>query len=556
MVGMDKNQEDQDEGADGPLPSSQERILDRKIEKRALPDSFSSNLGRKGPSTRRDISDGSVKAMISLFEQSLSRPASPTPGRARTADESDRYGHYYHSGDADAKVSSQPHRPEKGDNHIDTTIPPASLGLPFAQIGSQVEAYSLTLLKHKCYFNNRPLARCLDAYREETEDKKPQQAVREMVNDEKAGVEGKENRKPRRQEENVMRDAAARAEDSSPIQKLDDLINELSIWQGIHGTSTLNPPPKRDPAEVNGFWSRVRAHLWIDEDDIEERRESGNKDERGTVLDVDREITDSQETDSQQNLSFLPPPAPTRPPPPVPTSFRESKHSIASLVKLFPDPDSDYPDWDQPPPTPSVRMSISAPGFLNVADLLLDSRCEPELPDIHFHSAESKSSPSVQNADDGHARRPRNSSGAWVRPPPWRSPSIGLSPGTLAMPLAPMPAPTPQPHYRHHQRHRSSRRQQQAHNHRPSEASTSTAGSSLSTTSVNTGSSGGRGGGVGKRTSKTPTSSPATTRSVGAGPSSSTGSWMAAHAGAIGEGKHRRLTTEEKLSEIDAFLSD
>lgn len=189
-----------------------------------------------------------------------------------------------------------------------------------------------------------------------------------------------------------------------------------------------------------------------------------------------------------------------------------------------------------------MRLSISAQGFPNSSNILLDAYPEPELPTSLFRPTEGELRLSTQVADHGHLRYPRSSSGAWVRPPTWRSPSLDRTP-TLPPrgPLPPTPTSATQSHH-HYRRHHRSRHQHQEGDHHPSRISTATSISAGSATTASSGRSI-----YSRRTPKTSTSS-ATIRSTRV-PSGTDLSPPPSG------GKHRRLTTEEKLSEIDAFLS-
>lgn len=509
--------------------------------------------------------------MINLFEHSRGSSGSPTSSRVRKAsntetkvDDNDgkrAEGGGQRNNHIDTKTSNRLRRPQEEPNKLHDAIPTTPPISPLTHAGYQIEAYSLTLLKHKSYFNNRPLARCLDGYQEEEGNKKTQQVLEEEEHGREQGVGGKGSVKQGRQEEQ----SSKQDEYSSPIRRLDGLMSELLVWQDIPGDTIPESHPRgevRDPADVDGFWRRVRAHLWIDEDEIERRRRESMAILQDDIMVKDRaEAPWSQDTDTDPEP--LPPPAPSRPPPPVPMACREpdfltnssrlSQFSIASSLQLFQDPDLDYPAWDQAPRTPSVRLSILNPDFLDIEGLLPETLCKPELSGTPFSPAKGKPSPVEQPADNNHARKPSSSSGIWVRPPTWRSPSFtSLSPGfpdTPATPIPPLPAPTPETHYRHHRRHCSSYWNNQAHSHRPSKTSSST---STSVASVLTSSP------SGARSRRTLTGSSATTRSTRAGSSSTDLSMTPITrqgGGGGGEVAHRRLTAEEKLSEIDAFLS-
>lgn len=144
---MDRNK---DHGAS---PVS-DRILDRKIESKALPSGFSSNLGRKAPAGDKAGPGKSVKAIVDWLEKT-SVPAWETP-ETRTQEGQDE-GQHADSFSLSSDTTWQDlQQPARQDNAI-----ASPLFLPKTP-PTHPEEYSLTLLGYKSYFNNRPLARCLD----------------------------------------------------------------------------------------------------------------------------------------------------------------------------------------------------------------------------------------------------------------------------------------------------------------------------------------------------------------------------------------------------------
>jgi hypothetical protein len=145
-----------------------ESMLGRKRELKALPTSFSSNLGRdfKAPlphsppppplcprnaSANTSQSGGrSVKSIVAWLE------SSPTTGVF-----ADRTGSRTKKRRQRPTDEEVPHNDSSTAQHSTT----ASLSTQFSQqsLGApDVEEYSLTLLKYREYFTERPLARCLD----------------------------------------------------------------------------------------------------------------------------------------------------------------------------------------------------------------------------------------------------------------------------------------------------------------------------------------------------------------------------------------------------------
>ncbi|KAB5577600.1 hypothetical protein GE09DRAFT_525113 [Coniochaeta sp. 2T2.1] len=147
------------ENNDAASPAS-DRILDRKIESRALPASFSSNLGRKAPVAEKGGKVKSVRAIVDWLEKTGSPgPESPEsktqalPGKAEDADKIPLVS----KATTTTTTKSDFLEPSAQDPST-----PTSRVFPAKTPPTHPEEYSLTLLKYKSYFNNRPLVRCLD----------------------------------------------------------------------------------------------------------------------------------------------------------------------------------------------------------------------------------------------------------------------------------------------------------------------------------------------------------------------------------------------------------
>ncbi|SPQ22132.1 247b1061-932e-4f66-a1f4-323c766dce27 [Thermothielavioides terrestris] len=425
-----------------------DRILDRKIERQALPGSFSSNIGRKPPSPENKASVRSVRAMVRLFEQSARSSDSAKPQASRPSQASDTSGRA--GGGSDGSEGCRAHHDNDNKDHepvvrhTEPSMFPAALAF-----GCQVEEYSLTLLKHKSYFNNRPLARCLDDFCAKEKDSKPERvrAARDQANE--PAVEKKRGNANGGKEGQADQGTCPitppnRNQTSSPIQQLDSLRSGLLSWQGESERDTPGPGHKwteRDPREVDRFWCK------------------------------------------------------------------------------------NCPAWDEPPPAAFPRLNISAPSEVPIGDLLSEG-----------------------------------SSGPWMHPPTWRSP-FPLSSSSPPPPVPPLPALPPPSvssasatttttnHYRRHVRHR--------HQPHSSKASTSISISTHSVAATDSRSSDASGSAQSmhsrERTHKTSTSSTAT-RSSRSGSSADLSAHRHHHYPPR-TAPRRRLTAEEKLSEIDAFLS-
>ncbi len=559
VLAMEGNSSPRKESQESGSPSCPDRILDRKIERHGLSQSFSSNLARRGPSSGRKVSDRSVRDMVGLFEKSTGTPLSESPRQIRPTLESgakkDFGGGHGSNTNITPILRDQP-RPGKAQ-----TATPSML--PSARVGYQVEDYSLTLLKHKSYFNNRPLARCLDENHEQ--DKRPKiqrvYSKKERAR-EPATWDRQDGRYGKGEEHKENKDIAPPTRNQTPssIQQLDTLMGELLAWQGTISEFTI---PERDQQrenrsreEIETFWKSVRAQLGVDEDEIygETPRQAAPGQSAIELMEgvegLDSKLSTPPSTllaspHSDREPQPPPPPMPTRPPPPVPTTPRgrsfsaacsqQTGHSTTSSWESFPGRDT------------SIRLSISAPVSLDIAEVLCYAHRElPALP-------EPLRPPPATPTEPSHSHHPSNSSssGHWIRPPTWRSPSSLNSSSPPPLPTLPASIPTPAPpptsttpqHRPNHSRHRH-------HHQQPSKTSASTT-STHSIAITDSTSGGSRSLHSSWRTPKTSTSSTAT-RAGG----SSTDLSAAAAVGhlPVRAVPRRRLTTEEKLEEIDAFL--
>lgn len=146
-----------DRNKDNAASPASDRIVDRKIESKALPSGFSSNLGRKAPTGDKAGPGKSVKAIVDWLEKT-STPAAENP-ELRTQEDCDK-------AESDDRLSllSKTTKTTESDL-LQATKPEITTASPllFSKTPpTQPEEYSLTLLGYKSYFNNRPLARCLD----------------------------------------------------------------------------------------------------------------------------------------------------------------------------------------------------------------------------------------------------------------------------------------------------------------------------------------------------------------------------------------------------------
>lgn len=362
-------------------PPNKGRIMDRKIEASGW-STFSSNLvqNRLTPHTSadslrprgRDLSgsssggSSSVRAIVDWLESTRSSSINSSgtissheqqPSQAKTT-----WHHNHDAGEGDGHEVESPCRP------LPRLPPPKPFQVPSSQSrrrlpgpsstsirsssataqqlpvpapvtstrlsiggGDSTEDYSLTLLKYKSYFNNRPLGRCLDPASSSdnatTTITRPglveQRKKAMMMETELQEVDRKRPARPvvPKEEEETPATTTMAAEKnaaqppvrhtkSSSAQKLEEVMEELAAFSSSLATtgemglaptasiSTSSPPPPlppiqdnppsrtpppRPPEEVKKYWDGVRNYLFISdselygEDDTEE--EEGEEDE-------------------------------------------------------------------------------------------------------------------------------------------------------------------------------------------------------------------------------------------------------------------------------------
>ncbi|KAK3945933.1 hypothetical protein QBC46DRAFT_336098 [Diplogelasinospora grovesii] len=258
-------------------PAKEESILDRKIKTRGLAQGFSSNLGRrKGVTAPALENNGSgpgpvksstrVKAIVDWLEKTSSNYSSeakePTPRDFRIRKHTSTGGTI--SGTAgggslnEQYESSLPNEKtrESHGSSIPSSAPAftASTTAPIICHAVDHEEYSLTLLKYKSYFNNRPLARCLDD-QEEKEGGKTSTVtkVEKIVETDEKGLSP----------------LLPSPSFSEAVQKPDTTLRGMEMLEMREdGPDLETVRSTRSPEEVRRFWWNVRDQLWIDDDEI------------------------------------------------------------------------------------------------------------------------------------------------------------------------------------------------------------------------------------------------------------------------------------------------
>jgi hypothetical protein len=257
------------------------------------------------------------------------------------------------------------------------------------------EEYSLTLLKHKAYLNNRPLGRCLDGIADD------ERGPTVLKRNEESGPDDTRLFMPNFGTETGQKDD--HGSDRPPLthlrktstQRLDDLMIELSEFSqralsispriDTHlETEELLLRPKR---EVDDFWTQVRVFL--------------NPSNRSSL----------EPTDSASCTSRLPPsPSPEgeneshriQGSPPQARSSLSEYHLPGSTVSLIACVDASLAALTSPT---SPLQSVASPGVLSLAQPPPPS--PPALPIEPLHLPRSRRTPSIDITSSQPPRRGR-----------------------------------------------------------------------------------------------------------------------------------------------------
>ncbi|KAH6631020.1 hypothetical protein B0J18DRAFT_463830 [Chaetomium sp. MPI-SDFR-AT-0129] len=403
-----------------------------------------------------------------------------------------------------------------------------------------------------------PLGRCLDGKLENNTETK----VRRIEAKEDGGEGAKDDRESEKHggghEQEVNKGPSSQEQvASAPVQHLESTTSGLTL-QGTSESITTPELEIRDPKEVAEFWNYVRKQLWIDDEEI-----------YGEGLGKIEAVEDAVVTKGEDTEGFILDPL-------TPICGSSGLYSLSSgPEQLLPFPER------PPPPTPSLDLSTSTPKYLDPDYFLYHEPDLSGLPPVRRPLPTPPIAPS-------HSRNPSSSgsgSGRWVRPPTWRTPSSAHPSPSLRSPSAlPSPVPTPMggsfadyPASSARINHRRNRHQPHISRSNASETSFSASICSTAGTQGSGNSFGGHSRGPSTHhqyPQQTPQyghdhhgsqTSSAATRSIRA---DSAMGMSTASTGLVAEMEYestsvdyqpntpqRRMTAEEKLSEIDEFLS-
>lgn len=232
---------------------SDQSIINRKIERRGIPGSFSANLGKRS-SPPREIDSGdvtaqknggntSVKAIVAWLESS-SRDEAKSPTSICS--------------DSRSKSSLAPSTLSKAAS-VEASVK-SQQGLPMAP---DVEEYSLTLLKYREYYTESPLARCLDEKIEAatTVSVKPVEendASPLTSSPESQVVHGWTT--PQGNDLSSGKQGLGCSIGSSASRNNDVQNHHQDVTSSLH----------RDPEEVDAFWAAIRSYLRISNEELEQ----------------------------------------------------------------------------------------------------------------------------------------------------------------------------------------------------------------------------------------------------------------------------------------------
>lgn len=239
--------------------TSEESIINRKIERRGLPSSFSSNLvnPRASPSRNKDgkgaSSGKSVKSIVSFFESSQSNSWCAAYGDEKSV-KSNKFKSTSASQVSSSNATSASQLPPVQKQHL--------VHAP------DVEDYSLTLLKYRQYFTEKPLARCLDDQDQKTDVDGDQASAGNLKKDDikRLSVEEEQLDVPKQRQPLARNDAAKK----NLVGKRADLKAEAA--------PDSQPLLRRDPQVAAAYWNHVRNYLWISDKELEDGKHRGCED--------------------------------------------------------------------------------------------------------------------------------------------------------------------------------------------------------------------------------------------------------------------------------------
>ncbi|KAL2148699.1 hypothetical protein VTH82DRAFT_1846 [Thermothelomyces myriococcoides] len=235
--------------------------------------------------------------------------------------------------------------------------------LSSSMIGYQVEDYSLTLLRHKSYFNNRSLARCLD----EEPDEETRTKVR-LIKSTKSG--GNECVAGRKRDDPDERAGGVNGNKTIFASQRDHLLSKQRDYRKDPVRSRSIEPSGQNLLETSYFWSHVRAELRVDEEEIygtkpkktrgQDYKSRPEDEHEGRTLNQssapDVSPAASQQSKPETEYPCLPPP--TWPPPPRPMDAATNMEvTFLTVLFLF----SVSCPSSKPAPTPSQTNRPSPP---------------------------------------------------------------------------------------------------------------------------------------------------------------------------------------------------
>ncbi|KAK4449117.1 hypothetical protein QBC34DRAFT_425860 [Podospora aff. communis PSN243] len=419
------------------------RILDRQIGARGASSSFSSNLARKpSPSPRKATPSGkSVRQMASFFEtgrdsspplppSSLLLPIKPREDRsvsgATSASAYSVASSATNGTKSDANAELAVKQPVFSSSYATRNFsrpttkpsfaPPSFVGLITNEYAAEED--SLTLLNYKAYFNNRPLGRCLDQI-----EKKEEDAAKH-----RAEVEAKKKKTVEKEKErahNLKRSATLQyiMSASTPVERLDKLMESLQaldLEAGHKDDEEYGDETLKSTSMEKQEGRRDAGELWIDEDEIYgiqiQRAGMQQEDvhplgeEMGRDDYEDATLTPRAALPSASSVSQLPaPPAPTQSPPSPP---RDAAHRPYSLNQ----PSEPFPNLSSPSIQSSQLGEYAGYGGLRPTTPITpashftspdDMYPEPELPHIRWAQPSTPSLTATENDTDSYTSRGR-----------------------------------------------------------------------------------------------------------------------------------------------------
>ena len=231
------------------IRDSSDSIINRKREHRGILSSFSSNLGRpqiSPPRAQREFdaapggrNGNSVKSIVAWIESSKKQSPSAQSKNGGTS--------------GVKQSADKPSSPSLPLHAVQQTV----------QMPPDVEEYSLTLLRYRQYFTEKPLVRCLD--NASTSGKSADERLR-------GEKKSPTTQPPSREVKDQHQHGHSQPSNEEKSHKPPRHSGQVPKVPQSSDSSLANPTPPipQKPHDAQAFWKHVRDYLWISDKELED----------------------------------------------------------------------------------------------------------------------------------------------------------------------------------------------------------------------------------------------------------------------------------------------